>query len=84
MYLTYTIYVLYIYICIYIYVYMYIYCYLKMNLKQNGHKSIHWKAKLKVKGVQVHENMLGKYFLFIKSIEFSDSYLYFINDMKAI
>ena len=28
-----------------------------MNLKQKGHKSI--KDKLKLKGVQVHENMLG-------------------------
>ena len=48
---------MYIYICIYVYIY--IYRYLKMNLKRKGHKSIHRKAKLKLKGVQVHENMLG-------------------------
>ena len=70
--MTYIIYV--IYICTYIYIYIYIYTThilytyiiyillplnLKMNLKQKGHKSIHWKAKLKLKGVQFHEKILG-------------------------
>ena len=30
-----------------------------MDLKSKGHKSIHWKAKLKLKGVPVPKNVLG-------------------------
>ena len=30
-----------------------------MDLKSKRHNSIHWKAKLKLKGVPVHKNVLG-------------------------